>query len=33
MSGDKSIFSYLYESYQDFMKFSDINANNDIEIE
>ena len=27
MSGDKSIFSYLYESYQDFTKFSDINAN------
>jgi len=27
MSGDKSVFSYLYESYQDFMKFGDINAN------
>jgi hypothetical protein len=27
MSGDKSIFSSLDESYQNFIKFGDVNAN------
>ena len=27
MSGDKSIFSSLDESYQDLIKFCDVNAN------